>query len=446
MEGSQKQVARDRFLDLVRAGAVAAVVIQHWAMPVLSYADGRLATGNALATPGWSAFTWLSQVLPLVFFAGGATSLMSLRRAQSARDWLVKRVRRLVLPVLPLTAVWLLVPNLLRSIGIPEQPLQVAGAIAAQPLWFLSVYLLTTLLTPLMAAAHRKWGLWVPVAMTGAAVLVDIARFNDLGLIGYTNAIFVWLAVQQLGFHYAEGRLGSLSRRAALSMSATGFGTAALMVAFGPYPASMVGMPGAPVSNMSPPTVVLGFLAVGQIGLLLAAKPALNAFAARPPVTATLSWIAPRFMSVYLWHMPALVAVAGISVFGLGYATPEPGTLLWPAALPVWIAAAGLVLTGLLRIFGQFETQGRSADAMTAQTPQLVIAGLLASGGLLGLAAHGFTAPAAASPFGGPVPWVALTVVGFLLAGRRLPVTKAATWALTQALAIVESTRPTRNR
>jgi hypothetical protein len=277
-------------------------------------------------------------------------------------------------------------------------------------------------------------------------VLVDIARFNGFGLIGYANAVFVWLAVHQLGFHYTEGQLGSLGRRAALGTSAAGFGITALMVAVGPYPASMIGMPGAPTSNMSPPTVLLAFLAVGQIGLLLAAKPALTAFATRPSVTAALSWIGPRFMSVYLWHMPALVAVSGITVFGLGYATPEPGTLLWLAVLPIWIAAAGVVLAGLLRIFGQFETPGQLTGPVTARTPQVVVAGLLASGGLLGLAAHGFTPPIDAGPLGGPVPWVALTVVGFLLAGRRLPVARATTWALTHALIIAESVRATRYR
>jgi hypothetical protein len=442
---SQPKPGRDTFLDVVRAGAILAVITQHWLMPVLSYSGDRLATGNALATPGWWVLTWVSQVMPLVFFAGGAANLMSLRRAASSRDWLAARVRRLLFPVLPLMAVWLLVPALLRDLGIPEQPLQVAGAIAAQLLWFLAVYLLAVLLTPLMVAAHHRWGLRVPMAMAGAAVLIDVARFNDFGPIGYVNAVFVWLAVHQLGFHYTEGRLGSLGRRTALGMSAAGFGITALMVAFGPYPASMIGMPGAPVSNMSPPTVLLAFLAVGQIGLLLAAKPALDVFAARPPVAAALRWIGPRFMTVYLWHMPALVVVAGITVFGFGYATPEPGTPLWLAVAPVWIAAAGLALYGLLRVFSQFETQGKLRGSVTAGTPQLVIAVLLAAGGLLGLAAHGFTKPADAGWFTGPVPWVTLTVVSFLLAGRRVPVARMSAWTLGHALALTETTRVRRD-
>ncbi|MFF0148937.1 acyltransferase-like protein [Amycolatopsis sulphurea] len=406
---------RDTFLDVVRAGAILAVVAQHWIMPVLSYSDGTLATGNALATPGWWVITWLSQVMPLVFFAGGAANLISLRRAESTRAWFAGRVRRLLVPVLPLLAVWLVVPDLLAGLGIPPQPVEVAGSIAAQLLWFLSVYLLTVLVTPLMVAAHRRWGLAVPAVLAGAGVLVDLARFSDVGLIGYANAVIVWVAVHQLGFHYAEGRLGNLGRGAALGLSAAGFGITALLVAFGPYPASMIGMPGAPVSNMSPPTVLLLFLALGQIGLLLAFRQRLVTL---PRIGTALGWLGSRFMSVYLWHMPALIVVSGITVYGLGYATPQPDSTMWWFMVPAWAAACGAVLFGLLRLFERFETQPDTM-VVTARTPQLVLAGLLASGGLLGLAANGFH-PMREGLLHGPVPWVVLTAAGFVLAGRQL--------------------------
>ncbi len=439
MHTSEKPAAhagRDRFLDIVRAGAILAVVAQHWAVPVLSFSDGHLTTGNALATPGWWVITWLSQVMPLVFFAGGAANLISLRRAAGSREWLAGRLKRLMVPVLPLIGIWLFVPDILRGVGIPEQPLQVAGAIAAQLLWFLAVYVLTVLLTPLMAAAHRRWGLKVPLAMVAAAVLVDVARFNDLGLIGFANAVFVWVAVHQLGFHYTEGRLGSLNRNAALGMSAAGFGIAALMVAFGPYPASMIGMPGAPVSNMSPPTVLLAFLAIGQIGLLLAFKPQLNALAARPNLDAALRWIGARFMTVYLWHMPALIVVSGVLVYGLGYETPAPGSVLWLTMVPAWLGACGLVLFVFMRLFDGFEIQS-SGPAPTAQTPQLVLAGLLIAGGLLGLAAHGF-APLSDGLAMGPAPWVVLATGGFVLAGKHIPVSDLGTRVLGRAISVSE--------
>jgi Acyltransferase family len=380
--------------------------------------------------------TWLSQVMPLVFFAGGAANLISFRRAASTQQWLAGRIKRLMVPVLPLMAVWLIAPDFLRGLGVPPQPLQVGSAIAAQLLWFLAVYVLVVLLTPLMVAAHRRWGLKVPLVMGAAGILVDVARFNDFGYIGYANAIFVWVAVHQLGFHYVEGRLGSLTRRGALTLSAAGFGVTALLVAFGPYPASMIGMPGAPVSNMSPPTVLLAFLAVGQIGLLLAFRPQLNALAARPGIGDALGWLGARFMSVYLWHMPALVVVAGVTVYGLGYQTPPPGTVFWLVMAPAWFAVCGLVLLGLLRLFAQFETR-RDASEATAGVPQLVVAGLMISGGLLGLAAHGF-APLSDGIAGGPLPWVVLATAGFLLAGKQIPATVLGTRFLGRAVAVTE--------
>lgn len=388
-------------------------------MPVLDYSGGRLTAGNAMTTSGWWLLTWLSQVMPLVFFAGGAANLISLRRASSVRLWLAGRLHRLLLlPVLPLFAVWLVVPTVLRDAGVPEQPVALAGAIAAQLLWFLGVYLLTVLATPLLALAHRRFGLAVPLTLSAAAVAVDIARFDGVPLVGYANAVFVWLAVHQFGFQYTDGWLGRLSPRAALGLSAAGFGVTAVPVAFGPYAASMIGIPGEPVSNMSPPAACLVSLAAGQIGLVLAAKRTLTTWAHRPAIGTALGWVGPRFMSIYLWHMPALVVVTGGTVVALGYATPAPGTVLWLAALPAWLAATGLVLVGLLRVFSRFEALPAAPSSPMVSTRRLVAAGLLASGGVLGLAATGFA--------DGPEPWIALVACAFLLgrhAAGRVPAT-----------------------
>ncbi|MDI5981865.1 hypothetical protein QDK53_37100, partial [Amycolatopsis magusensis] len=134
---------------------------------------------------------------------------------------------------------------------------------------------------------------------------------------------------------------------------------------------------------------------------------------------AALRWLGPRFMSVYLWHMPALVVVAGVSVLGFGYRTPEPGSLAWLVAAPLWLAATGLVLAGLLRVFARFEVRKLDGGPI-APTAQLVPAGLVASGGLLGLAATGFTTPADSGQLAGPLPWVFLVTAAFLLAGKPL--------------------------
>ncbi|PPK68777.1 acyltransferase [Actinokineospora auranticolor] len=427
---------RDPFLDVVRVGAVLLVVLQHWLMPVLGRGGAHgevIETGNALATPGWWLITWLSQVMPMVFFAGGAANLHSFRGSRDTRAWLASRLRRLVLPVLPLAAVWLALPNLLLSAGVPAQPVDIAGGITAQLLWFLVVYLVVVALTPVMTALHDRFGVRVLLPLAALAVLVDVVRFAGVPEVGFANAVVVWVTVHQLGICYADGLFANTGKRSQALVALAGFGAVAAMVAFGPYAPSMIGMPGAPMSNMSPPAAVLLPLAVGQLGLLLLLRDKLIRFAG-PAVDA----LGARCTTIYLWHMPALVVVAGIAVMGFGYHTPEPGSTQWFAAAPMWLGATGYVLHLLVRVFGRFEVGG--GRAVPATVP-LVGAYLTAAAGLLGLVVHGFS-PDGPGVLDGPLPWIALVVTGVVL-GLRHDRGRAATKPVTTHPNPVQVTRPT---
>ncbi|MFC7721430.1 acyltransferase family protein [Nonomuraea recticatena] len=155
--------SRDTFIDVLRIAGMALVVLQHWTIPVLAYDGVRLTTGNALSTPGVWVITWISQVMPLVFFAGGAANAISFRRAHgTAPAWLAVRLRRLAWPVLPLAAVWIPFPQVLATLGVPEQPLEVGSRLTGQLLWFLAVYVIAVTATPLMLRLHDRYGLLAP--------------------------------------------------------------------------------------------------------------------------------------------------------------------------------------------------------------------------------------------------------------------------------------------
>ncbi|MEV4249748.1 acyltransferase [Streptosporangium canum] len=386
---------RDVFIDVLRLFGMALVVLQHWSMPVLSFADGRISTGNALSAGGAWVVTWISQVMPLVFFAGGAANAISwrgsVRRGGTVPAWLAVRLRRLVWPVLPLAAVWLPLPHLLQALGIPEQPVVTASRLAGQLLWFLAVYLVAVAVTPSMLRLNMVYGWRVPVVLTAGAVAVDVARFTTgLEVVGFLNIALVWLAVHQLGFLYADGRLGR-----PWVMALTGYGLAAALVAFGPYPGSMIGMPGAAVSNMAPPTIALLAVAFGQIGLALALRRWIVALAEWPGVARVIAWAAPRMMTVYLWHMSALTVVTGVVVVGLGVSTPEPGTSAWLSGWPHWLLMLALAMSPLLRCFARFETPPQ-ASPYAGGMARIVVALALAGAGLLVLTVIGFvpgTAP-----------------------------------------------------
>jgi hypothetical protein len=412
---------RDPLLDLVRSGAIALVVLQHWLMPVIGWDGATLTAGNALTAPGAWAWTWLGQVMPLVFFAAGAAGAISWSRG--GPGWFGARLHRLVTPVLPVLVVWVPMPALLVAIGVGSQPVGVAAAIVPQLLWFLVVQLVLVAMTPLAVAAHRRHGLGVLVPLAAGAAAVDTLRFAGVPVIGYLNAVLVWVAVHQLGVAYAHGRFDSVTPAGALRLAAGGLTATGLLVALGPYPASMIGMPGAPVSNMSPPTLCLITLACAHLGLVLAARPALLRLAVRPRVAAAVALLAPRTMTVFLWHMTALAAGVGVLTLGLGLGTPAPASIGWLLGAPLWVAVLGAALALLVRAFGGWEarTPGRGAPAAT---PVLVAGYVLAAGGMLGLAARGF-APAAGPGLVDlvePACWAAAIVAGHLLGtGVRSP-------------------------
>lgn len=235
-------------------------------------------------------------------------------------------------------------------------------------------------------------------------MLTDVVRFSTgLDALGYLNIVFVWLAVHQLGFRYAEGRL----TRPGL-MAVGGFGAAALLVAFGPYPGSMIGLPGAEVSNMAPPTLAMLAVSVGQIGLATLLRP----WILRLRTEKLLAWAGPRIMTVYLWHMPALFAVTGVVVVGLGIDTPAPGGLGWFAGWPIWFGALCLVMWPLLKGFSRFEEPPALPYGQATWRGTLTSAALV-GGGLLALTVAGF-AP-------GNTPFLAVLAIlgGLLLTGPR---------------------------
>ncbi|WP_378784175.1 acyltransferase [Nonomuraea fastidiosa] len=400
---------RDPFIDLLRVAGMALIVFQHWTIPVLDYEDGRLTTGNALATPGVWVVTWLSQVMPLVFFAGGAANAISFARSEQAGAqapaWLAVRLRRLAWPLLPLAAVWIPLPQLLLTLGVPAQPLEVGARLTGQLLWFLAVYLIAVVATPYALRLHARHGWRVPAALALGAVVTDVARFSTgFDPVGYLNVVFVWLAVHQLGFFYAEGRL-----RGAGLLAAGGFGAAALLVAYGPYPGSMIGLPGAEVSNMAPPTLAMLAVGLGQIGLAVLLRPAL----VRLPLGRLLDWAGPRVMTVYLWHMPALFAVTGVVVVLLGVDTPRPGSVLWFAGWPVWFGLLCLVMWPLVKWFARFEAPPALPYGKTG-TRGMLAASALVGAGVLTLTVGGF------APGAGPFLAVLALLGGLLMTVPRL--------------------------
>jgi hypothetical protein len=428
---------RNRYVDFLRAVSIGAVVFGHW-LAAAPYVDerGELTPTHMLAVSHWTqGLTWVIQVMPVFFIVGGYANGISWRAARAAQrsyaQWLDGRVRRLIGPVLVLVAAWALLAVFARAIGLPEPMARIGSQMALIPIWFLAVYLLVALLVPITHAAWERFGMASFVAPALAAVLLDVAFFAA-GMRGlpWLNYLFVWSAVHQLGYAWRDGHFDR--PWVALAWAAGGSVALVALIGPGPYPLSMVGVPGDAISNTTPPKVTLIALACLQGGLLLALQAPLRRWLDRSaPWTATVL-VNGLIMTVYLWHMTALVLFLGLVHAlgdpGLGI---HPGTGLWWGTRPVWLSSLALALLPFALVFSRFERPKDTGGPPPAGWRQICGA-LLVCAGLAQLAKDGIAVP---DGIGVRVEWVAAIFAGAALAGYwRRGTTKAKTEVAAEAV------------
>ncbi|MFZ3498113.1 acyltransferase family protein [Streptomyces sp. 5.8] len=378
---------RDRYVDLLRVASLGTVIAGHWLMAAVS-TDG---IGNLLAVvPPLQVLTWALQVMPVFFFVGGFSHALSYRSLARRTDgpvyaaFLRARLRRLLRPTLVFVAVWTAVALTVQLLGGGGGRLSGAAfRLVTQPLWFIGIYLAMVALTPPLLKLHERHGWSAFGALAAAAAAVDLLRFaGGVPYAEFLNFAFVWLAVHQLGFLRADGRI----RRPGV-LAAAGLAGAVLLVAYGPYPLSMVGMPGEKVSNMAPPTLALlahGIWLVGAVELL---RGPAAAWLARPRVWRGVVAANGVAMTAFLWHLTAMLAVYAAQL-GLGFALPEPAGAAWWAQVPVRFLAAAALTCVLVAVFRRFEAPGTSS-AGPGSGPRAALGTALCLLGILGLSTTG---------------------------------------------------------
>lgn len=389
---------RERYVDFLRALSIGVVVIGHWLMAAVTYQDGRFGGRNALEqVSGLWVLTWVLQVMPLFFFVGGFSNLRAWTSARARgggyASFISSRLDRLMRPTAVFVGVWMIAAVALAGIGVRGEGLATGIAIVAKPLWFLAVYVLVVALAPVMISLHQRFGMRVPVALAAATVAVDALRLGaGVGVVGVLNFAFVWLFAHQLGFFYADGTLLRRSRAFFAGAAALGLGALVAATASGIYSPSMVGVATGKASNNSPPSMCLVALTVWLAGLAMLARPRVARMLERPRAWTAVVAANSMIMTVFLWHLTALLLVAPVAL-PLGFPQPAAGSAGWWLTRPLWIGLLAVVLAVLVAGFARFERralmQARPASAphpaaATAAAALIVLA-------LAGFAAFGFS-------------------------------------------------------
>lgn len=343
-----RSTARDWVVDVVRLVAMLVVVVMHWCYLHLWVDDG-LQIQLALSGPVIWALTWVLQVMPAFYVAGGFTNTLLVDRWRASGDplgaYLGLRARRLTSPVLPLLGVTLAVV----AVGSWVAP-SLTGTVGdqvANPLWFLAIYLFCTATAPLAVAAFDRFG-WATVAvLLAGALTVDALRFWGEVDIADLNLLLVWAACHQLGIAYARRRLWGVSWAVLLGVVALCVAVLVLMVLPGPWFPTNLGVRDAPVSNLAPPTAALVVLGIAQWALLTGVGSRLLGRSPSPAWQRRIGVGNALAMLVYLWHVPAMTLMIGVGLLWPEVLLPA-STSGWWMVRPVWFVLSGVMLAGLV--------------------------------------------------------------------------------------------------
>ncbi|NES29109.1 acyltransferase family protein [Micromonospora terminaliae] len=278
---------RNRYLDLLRSLAIVRVVVYH--------------------VTGWATLTLIFPAMSVMFALAG--SLMAASLDRSGVPAVGRRLRRLLPSLWVLAAVF--VPAMLLT-GLPftpkvllwlfpvsDPPANYWGALALSPIWYLRDYLWFVLASPVALWLFRRAPL--PTLLAPYALLVVIefgvlanppAALREFGL--YFGA---WL----LGFAHHDGLLRRTANRVlvplALALGAAGLGW-------------IFTHPGPRGYDLNDIHLGNALWSAAFVLVAIGRAPAGAAWVDRTPVLGrVVTVLNRRALTVYLWHMPFVVAL-----------------------------------------------------------------------------------------------------------------------------------------
>lgn len=410
---------RDRAVNVARLSALVVVMFGHCAMLLATIDADGVQVGNLLgAIPALAPVTWILQVMPLFFLAGGAAGAYSWRSGTSWGTWLFTRSQRLCRPVFWYLAVWTVILLVVRY-TMGESSAAALGRECVALLWFLGVYLVVLAFVP--ALTRLRSGGVTAVVVTSLVVVAGVVngiRFAaGSPAAGVANLVVVWLIPVVIGVAYARGLLRS---SVAAGIAAAALATQAVLAVYGPYDVSLVVTGTEHVSNVSPPTLLLALQCTWMSFAFVAAAGPVRRWAQRPRVWYVVAVGNGGAMTLYLWHIPA-IAVAAFSLHAVGldaYDVHAPG--FW-GLLVLRAAVFAVLMSVAFKLLSPLEHRRLPwwDGAVQATGARSVLAGALTC--LAGVA----LTTMAKSGLDGVVGWTALAAFGVAALAARTSVRRA---------------------
>jgi hypothetical protein len=205
--------------------------------------------------------------------------------------------------------------------------------------------------------------------LVALVVAVDCFR-GTLPLLAYANLVFLWCAVQQVGFLMADGHFARLTSSGLAGLIVAANLLLGVVTGLGLYTGNML-------VNLNPPNLCLFLLGVSQAAALQLFRPVLEWASGVRWVRALVMVAGRRAMTVYLWHLPLLAGMSGLLLL-TDFPKPAAGTAEWWWARPLVLLGVIALLLPVLAAFGRLEERpAASVHARGRPAPAVVTAAVV---------------------------------------------------------------------
>ena len=230
-------MSRERFIDFIKVVGLLMVIFNTTYLIRFNDSFGEYLIYNlSFDDTVITSFTWFTVGMALFFFSVGFTNKIAwysnVGRDGSQWKFLTDRVNALLGPAI----VWIFVITI--SLNIYTRTANIPLFFTSQddgvvpltefimwPLWLVSIYLVVVIFSPFTLFLHKTNPYLTLAAFVLTTVAIDTFEFplafSYLRLINY---LMFWLAIHQLGYFFADGKIFSFKISFFVSLSILSFG------------------------------------------------------------------------------------------------------------------------------------------------------------------------------------------------------------------------------
>ena len=341
--------SRIRFIDFLKVAGLLLVVFNTYFFLNFYKSSGEFIIYNRVVLDNTlTPVTWITVGMSLFIFSTGFTNKIAwysnVGRDGSQWKFLTDRVDSLMGSVL----VWIFFITLTLNISSKliffplyitnqEDGMLTVTEFIMWPLWLVSIYLVVVLFCPLTIYLHKKNPYLTMSFLIFILVLIDNIDFSiSLSYIKLLNYLIFWLAIHQLGYFYADGKIFTYKKSFFAVATILSYSYLLYLHISTEQYLSVSNYRLLSFSNEDPPTTIYLVASLGMISFFLIFRDQIESFMKLPFVWHSFSVVHANIYTIFLWHV-------AIFFFGNYFSIP--------------ISAYLLFISISIFIFGNYERQ-----------------------------------------------------------------------------------------